>query len=397
MSECLDKLFSPTKLKGLELRNRVIRAACFEGKCPNGYPGEELIALHRDLAEGGVGMTTVAYCAVEADGRVKKEMMYMHEGIRTQVEALTNAVHEGGSKISGQMGHCGNFSQNTDFKGKRPLGPSPMLNRGGLPCGLPFAGAMTHADIDRLVKCFHDAALFMKSAGFDAVEIHFGHGYGLSQFISPKTNKRSDEYGGSIDNRMRLPLRALEAVRKAVGDDFPILGKMGLTDGVKGGLQINEAVEVAALLDKGGIDVLIPSGGTSSMNPMLLFRGDSILPGMLELEKSAFMRMGMRMMGKSFFRDYPYEELYFLDGAKRVRDRIKSAKLCYIGGASTLESLETVMREFDFVQIGRPLVKDPAFVNHAMADPNYINGCTHCNKCATLILHPDGIRCPEND
>ena len=133
------------------------------------------------------------------------------------------------------------------------------------------------------------------------------------------------------------------------------------------------------------------------MNPMLLFRGDSILPGMLELEKSAFMRMGMRMMGKNFFRDYPYEELYFLDGAKRVRDRIKSAKLCYIGGASTLESLETVMREFDFVQIGRPLVKDPAFVNHAMADPNYINGCTHCNKCATLILHPDGIRCPEND
>jgi len=397
MSEYLDKLFSPTKLKGLELRNRVIRAACFEGKCPNGYPGEELIALHRDLAEGGVGMTTVAYCAVEADGRVKKEMMYMHEGIRTQVEALTNAVHEGGGKISGQMGHCGNFSQNTDFKGKRPLGPSPMLNMGGLPCGLPFAGAMTHADIDRLVKCFHDAALFMKSAGFDAVEIHFGHGYGLSQFISPKTNKRSDEYGGSIDNRMRFPLRALEAVRKAVGDDFPILGKMGLTDGVKGGLQIDEAVEVAALLDKGGIDVLIPSGGTSSMNPMLLFRGDSILPGMLELEKSAFMRMGMRMMGKSFFRDYPYEELYFLDGAKRVRDRIKSAKLCYIGGASTLESLETVMREFDFVQIGRPLVKDPAFVNHAMADPNYINGCTHCNKCATLILHPDGIRCPEND
>jgi 2,4-dienoyl-CoA reductase-like NADH-dependent reductase (Old Yellow Enzyme family) len=196
---------------------------------------------------------------------------------------------------------------------------------------------------------------------------------------------------------MRLPLRALEAVRRAVGDDFPILGKMGLTDGIKGGLEIEEALEVAALLDEGGIDVLIPSGGTSSMNPMLLFRGDSILPGMLELEKSAFMRLGMRMMGKSFFREYPYEELYFLDGSKRIRDRIKNAKLCYIGGSSTLESLESVMREFDFVQMGRALIKDPHFVNHAMADPNYVNGCTHCNKCATLILHPDGIRCPEND
>jgi 2,4-dienoyl-CoA reductase-like NADH-dependent reductase (Old Yellow Enzyme family) len=349
------------------------------------------------MAEGGVGLTTVAYCAVEADGRVKKEMMYMHEGIRPQVEALTKAVHDGGGKVSGQMGHCGNFSQNTDFRGKRPLGPSPMFNMGGLPVGLPIAGAMTHDDIDHVVQCFHDAALFMKSAGFDAVEIHFGHGYGLSQFISPKTNKRSDEYGGSISNRMRLPLRALEAVRRAVGDDFPILGKMGLTDGVKGGLQIDEAIEVAAMLDEGGIDVLIPSGGTSSMNPMLLFRGDSILPGMLEFEKSAFMRLGMRMIGPRLFKEYPYEELYFLEGAKRVRDRIKQAKLCYIGGASTLESLETVMREFDFVQMGRPLVKDPNFVKNAMADPNYVNGCNHCNMCAAMILHPDGIRCVLND
>ena len=193
MSEYIDKLFSPVKLNGLELRNRVIRAACFEGMCPDGYPSERLIDLHRELAEGGVGLTTVAYCAVEANGRVKEEMMYMHEEIRPQVEQMTRAAHEAGAKISGQMGHCGNFSQNKGFQGKRPLGPSPMMNMGGIPVGLPFAGAMTHADIDHVVQCFHDAALFMKSAGFDAVEMHFGHGYGLSQFISPKTNKRKDE------------------------------------------------------------------------------------------------------------------------------------------------------------------------------------------------------------
>jgi 2,4-dienoyl-CoA reductase-like NADH-dependent reductase (Old Yellow Enzyme family) len=397
MSEYSDKLFSPAKLNGLELRNRVIRAATFEGMCPDGSPSGRLIDLHRKVAEGGVGMTTVAYCAVEADGRVKDEMMYMHEGIRPQVEQLTRAVHEAGAKISGQMGHCGNFSQNKSFRGRRPLGPSGMINMGGIPFGLPFAGAMTHADIDRVVRCFHDAALFMKSTGFDALEIHFGHGYGLSQFISPKTNKRKDEYGGSLINRMRYPLRALEAVRKAVGDDFPILGKMGLTDGVRGGLTTDEAVEVAALLDEAGIDALIPSGGTSSMNPMLLFRGDSILPGLLKVEKSRFLRLGMRMVGSRMFRNYPYEELYFREGAKRVRDRIKNAKLCYIGGASTMESLETVMREFDFVQMGRALIKDPAFVNHAMADPNYVNNCDHCNRCATLIVHPDGIRCVTND
>jgi len=397
MSEYTDKLFSPSRINGLELRNRVIRAATFEGMCRDGYPSDRLIALHREVAEGGVAMTTVAYCAVEADGRVKEEMMYMHEGIRPQLEELTRAVHEAGAKISGQMGHCGNFSQNKSFKGKRPLGPSWMINTSGIPFGLPFAGAMTHADIDRVVRCFHDAAVFMKSAGFDAVEIHFGHGYGLSQFISPKTNRRTDEYGGSLANRMRYPLRALEAVRKAVGDDYPILGKMGLTDGVKGGLTTDEAVEVAAMLDEAGIDALIPSGGTSSMNPMLLFRGDSILPGLIKVEKSPLLRLGMRLAGSKMFRDYPYEELYFLEGARRVRDRIKRAKLCYIGGASTMESLETVMREFDLVQMGRALIKDPAFVHHAMADPDYVNGCDHCNRCATLIVHPDGIRCVTND
>lgn len=397
MSQYRDKLFSPAKLNGLELRNRVIRAATFEGMCPKGYPSRRLIDLHREVAEGGVAMTTLAYCAVEADGRIKEDMMYMHEGIRSQLEALTRAVHEAGAKISGQMGHCGNFSQNRAFRGKRPLGPSPMINMSGIPFGLPFAGAMSHADIDRVVRCFHDAAVFMKSVGFDALEIHFGHGYGLSQFISPKTNRRTDEYGGPLINRMRYPLRVLEAVRKAVGDEFPLLGKMGLTDGVKGGLTTEEAVEVAALLDEAGIDALIPSGGTSSMNPMLLFRGDSILPGLIRTEKNPLVRLGMRLVGARMFKHYPYEELYFLDGAKRVRDRVKRAKVCYIGGASTMESLETVMREFDFVQMGRALIKDPAFVQHAMADPNYVNGCDHCNRCATRITHPDGIRCVTND
>jgi 2,4-dienoyl-CoA reductase-like NADH-dependent reductase (Old Yellow Enzyme family) len=397
MSDALDKCFSPGSLAGLELRNRIIKAATFEGMCPGGVPSERLYAHHRGVAEGGVAMTTLAYCAIEADGRVKSEMMYMHEGIREQLERLAREVHEAGAKLSGQMGHCGNFSQNGDFRGKRPLGPSRMLNMGGIPVGIPFAGAMNHDDIDRLVGLFREAASFMKSVGFDAVEVHFGHGYGLSQFISPRTNKRSDEYGGSLINRMRLPLRVLEAVREAVGDDFPILGKMGLTDGVKGGLQEDEAVEVAALLDEGGIDALIPSGGTSSMNPMLLFRGDSLKDGLLENEKNPLMRLALRMVGSSLFRDYPYKELYFLEGAKRIRDRIKRAKVVYIGGVSTLASIETAMQEFEFVQMGRSLWKDPDFVNSAQTNPYYVNGCNHCNRCAALIGHPDGVRCVLND
>lgn len=313
------------------------------------------------------------------------------------MQQFSHAVHQSGAKVSGQMAHCGGFSQNTNLQGKRPLGPSFAINSAGLAYGVPFVGAMTHRDIDRVVQHFHDSALFMKECGFDALELHFGHGYGLSQFISPKTNKRADEYGGSLENRMRYPLRVLEAVRKAVGDDFPILGKMGLTDGVKGGLKINEAVEVAAMLDKNGIDALIPSGGTSSMNPMLLFHGDSIVHGMIATETNPIMKLFLKIMGPVMFKDYPYREMYFMEGAKRVRDRV-DCDLIYIGGTSTVDSLEEIMREFDFVQLGRALIKDPNMVNNLREQQrDYINGCTHCNFCAGLIGHPEGIRCVLND
>jgi len=397
MSAELEKLLSPARLNGLELPNRVIKAATFEGMTVKGGPGERLIKFHRDMAEGGVAMVTLAYCAVEADGKVKDNMMHMHEGIRSQLEQFTSEIHATGAKVSGQMAHCGGFSQNTNLQKKRPLGPSFALNTAGLAYGVPFVGTMRQQDIDHVVQCFHDSAVLMKSAGFDALELHFGHGYGLSQFISPKTNKRTDEYGGSLINRMRYPLMVLEAVRKAVGDDFPLLGKMGLTDGIEGGLQIDEAVEVAAMLDKGGIDALIPSGGTSSMNPMLLFRGDSIVNGMIATETNPIMKLGLRIMGPIMFKKYPYEEMYFLDGAKRVRDRV-DCKLCYIGGTCTVESLENIMREFDFVQVGRALIKDPAMVNNLRAQAgSYVNGCTHCNICAGLIGHPNGVRCVLND
>ncbi len=399
MSDALTRAFSPALLGTLELKNRFIKAATYEGKSPDGVPGEVLLDFHRAIVEGGIAMTTLGYCTTEADGRINDQMMWMHEGIRPQLMHIIRELKQAAPdvKVSGQLAHCGNFSKNRKLQRlKRPLGPSRRLNMLGLPSGLPLAGAMSVADIDYLVQTYHDAALFMQETGFDALEMHFSHGYALSQFISPKTNKRSDEYGGSLANRMRLPLRALEAVRKAVGDDFPVLGKMGLTDGVKDGLHIDEALEVAAMLDEGGVDALICSGGTSSFNPMVYFRGDTLDKGLLEVETNPIARLGLRLLGPSMFRHYPYEELYFMEGAKRVRDRV-SCQMVYIGGCTEVDSIETVMKEgFDFIQLGRPLIKDPNYVNNAMADDNYRNGCTHCNRCAALIEAPGGIYCPLN-
>jgi len=388
--------FAPSRLNGLALRNRIFKAATFEGMTPGGEPSQRLIDFHRDIAEGGVALTTVAYCAVEPDGRIADHMMAMHEGIRPGLERLAGAVHGAGAALSGQLAHCGHLSKNRSLVRSHPLAPSTTVNRIGLAQGMIFARAMSEADIDQMVDDYRRAAAFMKSVGFDALEIHFGHGYALCQFISPKTNRRTDAYGGSLVNRMRLPMRVLAAVRETVGDDFPLLGKISTSEGVRGGIELEESVEIARLLDRGGLDAIVTSGGSSSHNPMWLFRGDSLLPHMLAVEPSRLLRTGLRLAGKRFFREYPYHELYFLDEARRIRDAV-DCKLVYIGGVSTRASLEQALAEFDFVQLGRVLVRDPAFVRHVQADPGYASGCTHCNRCAALIDHPDGIRCPIDD
>lgn len=393
MNDSLARCFSPARLNGLTLRNRLLKAATFEGKSTGGAVGDELIQLHRRMGEGGVAMTTLAYCAAEPDGRLHEHMLTMQEGGCPGIERLIAAVHETGAKVSGQLGHCGNFTKNRKFQGRRPLGPTRGINSLGLTQGLPFAGALSQAQIRERVAVFARAAAFMKATGFDAIEIHFGHGYGISQFISPRTNKRTDAYGGSLANRMRFGLEVLAAVRAAVGDAYPLLAKISMSDGVRGGTSYDDAVEIAAMLESGGIDAIVCSGGTSSMNPMLLFRGDSLAPGLIEQERNPLMKLGMKLAGSKLFREYPYEETYFLEQAQRIRDRVQCG-VCYIGGVATAASIARVMDAgFDWIQLGRSLIYDPDFPKRAQADAGHASGCTHCNRCATLIDAPGGIHC----
>ncbi|MGB5368285.1 MAG: NADH:flavin oxidoreductase [Polyangiales bacterium] len=395
MADSLDRCFSQAAINGLTLRNRLIKAATFEGKSPGGVPSEALVGFHERIGQGGVGMTTIAYCAAESDGRIHEDMMYMHEGIRSELELFIRTVQATGARVSGQLGHCGAFTKNKDFGGMRPLGPSKGTNALGLVHGLGRIAEMTKPEIRDRAQVIGRAATFMKSVGFDAIEIHFGHGYGISQFISPKTNKRKDEYGGSLQNRMRFALEVLSEVRNSVGDDYPLLGKISMTDGVPGGVSYDDSVEIAAMLEAGGLDVIICSGGTSSMNPMLLFRGDSMVPGLIKHEKSRLMKIGIRLAAPLMFKDYPYEETYFLEQAQRIRDRVQCG-VCYIGGVCTNDSIRTVMDAgFDFIQLGRALIFDPDFPKQARARSNYRNGCSHCNQCATLIEAPGGIYCVE--
>jgi len=380
------------------LKNRIMKAATFEGMTPDGIPGERLRNFHKTIVEGGVGLTTISYCTTEADGRIMENMMWLREEIADELSSLITELKTSGAKVSGQVTHCGHFSQNKALqKDEPPKGPSKMFVGIGLTAGRPIAPAMTEDDIASLIETYRDAAAFMKRVGFDAMEIHFGHGYGLSQFISPKTNKRTDKYGGSHENRMRVPLACLAAAREAAGPDFPILGKISMTDAVKGGITYEQGIEVAKSLDAAGIDGLIPSGGTSSYNSMYLFRGQSIAKGMAAMQTNSLVKLLLKAVGPALWKSYPYKPTFFLEASKRIKEAV-SCPVIYVGGVSTRADIDRVFAAgFDFVQVGRPLLKDPDFVKNAEASADYDSGCTHCNFCVPLIQHLDGIRCVLND
>ncbi len=385
--------FSPGRLGPLELRNRFIKAGAYEGKCPGGLPSDDLLEHHLAICRGGVGMTTVAYCAVSADGRTFEQQMYMRDEVVPPLRRLVEACHGTGAKVSIQLGHCGFFSRNKQVTGGRPFGPSFALNLYGVLIGLPFARAMTEEDIVRTVDEFGDAAARAVEAGFDAIELHFGHGYLLSQFLSPGFNRRTDRYGGSLENRLRFPLEVLRRVRERVPRDFPLLCKMNLRDGFRGGLEIDEAVEVARALERGGATALVMSGGFTSKAAFYLFRGKTPIKEMAEVEHNAMMKVALRVFGPFIMRSDPFEELFFLEDAKRVRAAVQ-LPLCLLGGVVSMQGVETAMREgFEFVVMGRGLIADPDFVARAQRGELERSRCDACNRCVAEMDRPGGVRC----
>ncbi len=391
------KLLSPVKLAGLSLRNRIVKAGAYEGMCPGGQPSGALTAHHRALAAGGVGITTVAYCAVEPDGRTFEDQMYMHEGILPQLRRLTEAVHAEGGAVALQLGHCGYFSKNKALSGPRPMGPSARLNEYGLMAGLPLSKAMSKMEIANTARAYGRAAALAKRAGFDAIELHMGHGYLLSQFLSPLVNKRKDEFGGSLHNRLRFPVTALHRVREAVGHDFPIWAKINLSDGVKGGSDVEDAVEVAARLESEGIDAIQMSGGFTSMTPFYLLRGGRPLEEMIAVERNEWQKVALRLFGAHIVKEFPFEEMYFLDQARVVRERV-DLPLMYLGGITSLENMRRTLAEgFDFVAMARLLVRDPDLVRRIESGEEFVTECDQCNKCIASMDTPKGTRCVKGE
>lgn len=384
-------VFSSGKIGTLQLRNRVIRAGCFEGMCPAGRVTEALIEHHRRLAAGGVGMTTVAYCAVSFDGRTFGHEMWMREEIVAGLRKLIKAVHREGAAASIQLGHCGFFTS-PGIIGRRPLGPS----RNFCLFHLSRCEEMTEGLIREKAEDFHRAAVLAKAVGFDAVEIHAGHGYLLSQFLSPWTNRREDHYGGSLENRLRFPLAVIRRVRRAVGPETAILVKMNQRDGMRGGLELDEAVEVARALEAEGVDALIPSCGFTAKTPLAMMRGHVPTKEMARNESNPLRRLGLTLFGRFWVQRYPFERMFLWEGAVRIKDAV-DIPVVYIGGVLSLEDMERAMREgFGFVAIGRATVRDPDFVVRLQRGEIEESDCDHCNRCIAA-MDAGGVYCVSEE
>ncbi len=374
--------FAPVSLGPVQLRNRIVKAATFEGMSPAGLVSDNLIEFHRRIAAGGAGLTTVSYVAVSRDGRGAPNEIYIHDAAAAGFRRIAAAVHAEGAAISAQLGHAGQVGTIR----KRYLGPSPGRTMTGTK-----VEQITTAEIDEVVAQFADGATMLSDAGFDAVELHFGHHYLVSAFLSPRWNRRTDDHGGTVANRARLPVRILRAVRDATGGRIAITAKLNMTDGIRRGLQATDSVEVARVLQAEGILAALElTAGGSRANQMFMFRGDppraemaAALPGLAGV--------GFRLAGRALLRDYPYQEAYLLPLARQFRSAL-TLPLILLGGISSIGTIQLAMAEgFDFVAMGRALLREPDLVARLAAGVSTAGTCTHCNKCIPSIF--TGTRC----
>ncbi|ORA09817.1 NADH:flavin oxidoreductase [Mycobacterium asiaticum] len=377
-------VFSPAKLGPLTLRNRIIKAATFEARTPDALVTDDLIEYHRLPAAGGVGMTTVAYCAVSPGGRTEGNGLWMRPEAVPGLRRLTDAVHAEGAAVSAQIGHAGPVA-NAKSNKATALAPVRFFN----PIAMRFARKANRDDIDDVLADHAKAARFAVEAGFDAVEIHLGHNYLASSFLSPLINRRTDEFGGSLANRAKVARGLVLAVRRAVDQgprQIAVTAKLNMSDGIRGGISTDEAVTTAKWLEEdGGLDAIELTAGSSLVNPMYLFRGDAPIKQFAGAFKPP-LRWGMRMTGKKFLREYPYHEAYLLREAKLFRAELK-LPLILLGGITNRETMDLAMAEgFQFVAMARALLAEPDLINRIAADGAHTrSACTHCNQCMPTI------------
>ena len=396
MAQNLDdsKLFTPYQMGPVTLRNRTIRSAAFESMGKDFGPTQALKEDHVSVARGGVGMTTLAYASINRSGISFNSQLWLRDEIVPALKDITDAVHNEGAACGIQIGHCGNMTH-WSTAGSFPVSASNGFNL----YSPTFHRRMSHADILQTAKDFGKAVHTAHEAGFDSVEVHAGHGYLISQFLSPWTNRRHDEFGGSLENRMRFMKMCLtEVMEAATKNNMAVLVKHNMEDGFRGGIQIPESIEIAKEIEKFGVNGIVLSSGFVSRAPMAVMRGRiptktmSYYMGWNEW----LQKIVVDLFGKWLITDYKFEECFFLENAKKFREAL-NGPLVYVGGIVSREGIEKVLDAgFEMVQMARCLINDPSFVNKMKnGDITTRSGCDHRDYCIARMYSKD-MQCCHN-
>ncbi|MGR4892566.1 NADH:flavin oxidoreductase [Sphingopyxis sp. LARHCG72] len=389
--------FTPVKIGPLTLKNRFIRSGANEMMSKDMRPTRALLDFHTAYARGGIGMTTLAYIAVSKDGRTLPGQGVMSADSLPHYRAVTDAIHAAGAKASAQITHGGSFCQIDDLSTPRAMSASGGIDKMGVLMGRFFQRAMTRVDMDRVRHEFAEAARLCEEAGFDAIEVHMGHGYLLNQFLSPLSNRRRDDYGGSPENRARFPAEVLAAVKAATGGRLAILAKINLFDGVPGGATVDDAIVAARAFEAAGADMLVLSAGRNIESVWAIFGSPLPYDDLAAMQGGLFAKLQFAILKRSVPKLPPFHENYLMDQALALKAGLgaSSMKLAYLGGVQSLAGADAALEAgFDAIALARALIHDPGMVDAWRTGARAVSGCTACNRCVAVMYGPAGTHCP---
>jgi 2,4-dienoyl-CoA reductase-like NADH-dependent reductase (Old Yellow Enzyme family) len=355
------EIFEETRIGNMVLENRIVRAATWENRATDeGFVTDELIDFTAELARGGVGLIITGISYVTEEGKIIFGQTGIHrDECISGLKRLTDEVHRLGGRVTAQLAHGG---------AKSGVLRAPSAMEAGF-FGTAPARAMTLDEIESTKEAFCRAALRAKEAGFDALELHAGHGYLLSQFLSPLCNRREDEYGGDPKGQARFAIEVIEGIRRTVGPDFPILMKINGDDFVDGGLMAAESAEMASLFEEGGLDAIEISGG--------LFGSDRI--------PKELIRRSART---------PEEGVFFLDQAQEFRKKV-NIPILLVGGIRSVEMIERLLSagKVDYVAMSRPFIREPHLVNRWRSGDRAPSSCQTCGRCMLKAFRGHKVQC----
>jgi len=361
-------LFEPAAIKGVALRNRFVRSATYDGCAEkNGHVSKRQLEIYEKLAHGGVGFIISGITYVHPSGQISVfQNSLSSDDCIPGFRELAESVHHEGAKIAVQLFHAGRETAKT-FKPERKQAVAPSLVTDDPNFQGPHR-AMTEEEIWEIVRAFGDASRRAREAGLDAVQLHAAHAYLLSQFLSPFTNRRADQWGSSLENRLRIHREIYKAIRAKVGEDYPVFVKIGVEDGFPGGLEFHEGKRAAQSLAEWGFDALEISSGLRGRG----YENAEFRPGINQLEREA----------------------YFREWSREIRRRV-SVPVMMVGGLRTLDLMEQVIQnqEADFISLCRPLIREPGIINDWKNKDRHRAACISCNKCFDALLKGEGLHC----